>query len=111
MTEEITAYCGLTCTECPAYIATIEDDQEKLISLALEWYGVENNATYCVCDGCITDGRKNQWCGECAVRACAIERGVENCAHCADYGCETMTAFVENVPDARINLERIRATL
>ncbi|MEA3438747.1 MAG: DUF3795 domain-containing protein [Chloroflexota bacterium] len=111
MTEQIIAYCGLTCTDCPAYIATREDDTEKLKTMALEWYGVENDATFCVCDGCITDGRKNRWCGECAVRACAVERGVVNCAHCDEYGCETLTAFFGDVPDAKVNLERIRATL
>jgi hypothetical protein len=111
MTEQIIAYCGLTCTDCPAYIATREDDTEKLKTLALKWYGVENDATFCVCDGCITDGRKNKWCGECAVRACAVERCVVNCAHCDEYGCEILTAFFGDVPDAKINLKRIRATL
>ena len=111
MTEKLTAYCGLTCTECSAYIATREDDVEKLEALALEWYGVENNATFCVCDGCTTDGRKNKWCAECGVRACAVERGVVNCAYCSDFGCETLTAFLQDVPHARTNLELIRAAL
>ncbi len=111
MTEQIIAYCGLICTECAAYIATRENDTEKLQALALEWYGVENDATFCECDGCITDGRKNKWCGECAVNACAKEHGVTNCAHCDEYGCETLTAFFGDAPDAKTNLERIRAAL
>lgn len=111
MTERITAYCGLTCTECPAYIATREDDTEKLIALAVEWYSVEENAAFCECDGCTTDGRKNQWCSECAVRACAIERDVLNCAHCQDYGCSTLTDFFEHVPDAKTNLDSIRTQI
>lgn len=111
MSEQITAYCGLTCTECPAFIATREDDSQKLTALALEWYGVKNEPTYCVCDGCTSEGRLNRWCRECAVRACAIDRGVVNCAHCADFGCETLTAFFKDVPDARTKLEGIRARL
>lgn len=111
MTEQIIAYCGLTCTECPSYIATREDDSEKLKSLALEWYGVEKDATYCACDGCTADGRKNKWCAECAVRACAIDHAVVNCAHCDEYGCETLTAFFQDVPIAKTNLDQIRATL
>ena len=111
MTETITAYCGLTCTECPAYVATRENDTETLVSLALEWYGEEGNAEFCICDGCTVDGRKNSFCGECGVRACAVERGVVNCAHCDDYGCETLTAFLEEVPVAKTSLEQIRASL
>lgn len=111
MTLQMIASCGLNCAECPAYIATRQEDTQKLKELALEWYGVQDDATYCLCDGCLPEGRKNQWCGECAVRACAKERGVVNCAYCEDYGCETLTAFFEHVPAAKKNLERIRATL
>jgi hypothetical protein len=112
MTEAITAYCGLVCTECPAYIATREDDTDKLKALALEWYGQEDNATYCVCDGCTTDGRKNHHCHECTVRACAIEKGVPNCAYCTEYdGCETLAGLVKHIPQAKENLEKIRASL
>jgi hypothetical protein len=51
------------------------------------------------------------YCGECQVRACASARGVITCAHCDDYGCEKITAFVNNAPDAKAKLEEIRATL
>ena len=105
------AYCGLSCVECPAYIATRDGDSEKLISLALEWYGVENDSAYCACEGCKGEGRKNQWCSECGVRACAIEHGVANCAHCESYGCERLKAFLAHVPNAKANLEHIRAAL
>lgn len=111
MSEQITAFCGLVCTECGAYIATRENDTEKLKALALEWYGVENDPTYCICEGCITEGRKSKWCGECAVRACAQERDVINCAHCDDYGCETLTAFFAHAPNAKENLDLIRVSL
>jgi hypothetical protein len=104
---EIIAYCGLTCTDCMAYTATQENNTEKLITLALDWYGVENDAAYCLCDGCITDGRKNHWCSECKVRACAINHEVANCAHCSDYGCEIISGFFADVPLAKETLDRI----
>jgi hypothetical protein len=110
MTDQITAYCGLICNDCQAYIATRQNDTEKLKSLALEWYQVEDNPTFCLCDGCNVAGRKNAHCSECGVRACAIAHEVVNCAHCPEYGCETLTAFFEYVPTAKENLERIRAT-
>jgi hypothetical protein len=108
---EIIACCGLTCTDCSAYTATQEDDTEKLKSLALEWYGVENDATYCLCDGCITDGRKNKWCSECKVRACALEHAVVNCAYCDEFGCETISTFFTHAPHAKDTLDAIRLDL
>ena len=111
MAEQIIAYCGLVCSECHAFIATRENDTERLKALALEWYGEENNDTFCLCDGCTTDGQKNKHCLECGVRLCAADRGVINCAHCADYGCETLTGLFKFIPLAKENLERIRAEL
>ena len=111
MSTEIIAYCGLICTECPAFIATSQNDTEKLQALGLEWYGKEDNADYCLCDGCTTDGRKNNYCQECRVHLCAKERGVINCAHCEDYGCETLTALFQHIPLGKETLNKIRASL
>jgi len=111
MSDQLIAYCGLVCTECHAFVATRENDNEKLKSLALEWYGQENDAQYCLCDGCTTDGQKNKHCHECGVRLCAMERGVINCAHCDDFGCETLTGLLDFIPLAKENLDIIRATL
>lgn len=111
MPELITAHCGLVCTECLAFIATRTEDTDKLAALALEWYGQAGDSSYCVCDGCTQDGRVNQFCRECGVRLCAIERGVVNCAHCLDYGCEKLTGLFQHIPVAKENLERIRAGL
>ena len=111
MSEQIIAYCGLVCTECPAFVATRENDTDKLKALALEWYGANGDAIFCLCDGCTTKGRKNKHCLECGVRLCAMERGVVNCAYCNDYGCKTLTGLFQNIPLAKENLERIRASL
>ncbi|MBN1311448.1 MAG: DUF3795 domain-containing protein [Anaerolineae bacterium] len=112
--DKMIAYCGLVCTECPAYIATQKDDMEALKRVAEMWgkeYGGSLTAQDCICDGCITEGRKIGHCNECKVRLCAMERGVVNCAHCADYGCKTLTDFLVSAPHIRDNLEAIRKTL
>ena len=36
------------------------------------------------------------------------QKGVATCAECADYGCEKLTAFLANVPEAKANLEARR---
>jgi hypothetical protein len=110
------AYCGLVCTDCPAYIATKADDRAALERVAAQWREEFDApglaAESVICDGCLgTTGRKFGHCSDCEIRACAMGRAVINCAHCDDYGCETITGFFGFVPEARIRLDGIRAQL
>ena len=112
--DKMVAYCGLVCTECPAYIATQKNDMEALNQVAEMWskeFKASLTAQDCICDGCTVEGRKIGHCSECKVRACAMERDVVNCAHCADYGCTTLTDFLGFAPQAKANLEAIRKDL
>ena len=55
MAEKMIAYCGLVCTECPAYIATQADDKEALKRVAAQWskdFNAPFTAEDCLCDGC-----------------------------------------------------------
>ena len=115
--DKIIAYCGLVCSDCPAYIATQADDMEALAGVAAQW-SKEYNATFtaesCICDGCTSGSeRLSSYAasGGCPVRVCAVGRGVINCAHCDDYGCEKITHFFTFAPDAKATLERTRQTL
>jgi hypothetical protein len=114
--DEIIAYCGLLCTDCPAYVATQANDRAALERVAAEWREEFNAPNITVesvmCDGCLTDdGYKCGHCAECEIRACGQERGVINCAYCADYACEKLQGFFSFVPDARTRLDGIRAGL
>ncbi len=110
--DKIIAYCGLNCTECPAYVATQAKDQKALDKIVEQWrteYHAPNITVESVmCDGCLTGSRKCAHCFECEVRACGIERGVVNCAACPDYACAKLEAFFKMAPHARKNLEDIR---
>ena len=111
--DRMIAYCGLVCTECPAYVATQADDREALERVAAQWREEYNapqlTVESVVCDGCLgEEGRKCGHCSECKIRACAVARGVVNCAHCADYACETLEGFFSFVPDARETLDEVR---
>ncbi len=108
------AYCGLTCTECPAYIATEADDAARISQIAKEWseaYKADVRPEHVWCDGCLVDGKKCVHCGECKIRACGIERGVTNCAHCSDYACEELEKFFGMVPQAKETLDAVKAGL
>ena len=111
--DRMIAYCGLVCTDCPAYVATQADDREALERVAAQWRKEYNAPTITVesviCDGCLGEsGHKCSHCAECKIRACAVARGVANCAHCADYACETLEGFFGFVPDARETLDEVR---
>jgi len=121
--DKMIAYCGLTCTECPAYIATQSNSQEALEKVAAQWReqfkAPEITAASIICDGCLaTTGRLSGYCLQCQIRACAVERGraVEhgrvNCAHCDDYeSCEKLAEFLVHAPEAKATLEKIRQAL
>jgi hypothetical protein len=114
--DRMVAYCGIICTDCPGYVATQANDLVKLEELAehaRKEYGMPNVTVASVmCDGCLSaSSRKRGYCAECAIRACGVEHGVANCAHCPDYACEKLTAFFNMAPAGRTVLDEIRATL
>jgi hypothetical protein len=115
MMGRMVAFCGIVCSECPALEATQEDDGEDLKRVAAEWsemFGQDLTAEDCICDGCLaTDGRRSSYCKTCQIRACGVERRVQNCAHCEEYACDKLTRFLKEVPGARAVLEEIRAGL
>jgi hypothetical protein len=113
--SRIQAFCGLDCGECEAYIATQENDRARLETVAQKWgkeFGGKYGADMCICDGCPSGKRiSTAHAATCAVRRCASGRGVQTCAHCPDYGCETLKGFFAFAPILKDKLETIRAGL
>jgi hypothetical protein len=114
--EKYVAYCGIVCTDCPAYIATQSGERSELQRVAERWekeYHLETVTIEDVtCDGCLgQEGCKGSHCHECEIRACALALNVENCAHCEDYSCEKLDNFFGFAPDARVLLDQIHASL
>jgi hypothetical protein len=108
------AACGIDCEGCEARIATQKLDSVLAQAVAERWgrqFGLDKalpiEAVWC--DGCLTEGaRKGGYCGQCPIRACAVERKVENCAACDDYGCATLEAFLVRAAPLRERLEALR---
>jgi len=114
--ERIIAFCGLVCSDCSAYTATQADDRTALEQVAAQWrkeYNAPNiTVESVICDGCLgSEGRHCSHCYECDIRACGVARGVANCAHCPDYGCEKLTRFFGFVPQVQATLDEIRRAL
>jgi hypothetical protein len=116
MMEQMIAYCGLVCSDCPAYTATQAGDWTELERLAekarIEYNSPLATAESTLCDGCQgVTMHKCGYCAECEIRSCGEVREVENCAACPDYACEKLSGFMRMVPEAQATLERIRAGL
>lgn len=113
--DKMIAYCGIDCSECPAWIATKRDDIDELAKVAEEWskkFGLEMTVEGVTCDSCSSGtGRVSGYCKICEVRSCAGERGVITCAHCEDYVCETLEKCPAFEARGREALEKIRAEL
>ncbi|MFW9788292.1 MAG: DUF3795 domain-containing protein [Candidatus Thorarchaeota archaeon] len=115
MTESMIAYCGHDCAECPAHIAWKTNDDELRKKQAAEWGSPEYplSADEINCVGCKIDAEpKLKFCSTCTVRACGSKRGVETCAHCDDYGCDTLETWLQQAGDeSRQKLDNMRAAL
>ncbi|MFH0879523.1 MAG: DUF3795 domain-containing protein [Lentisphaerota bacterium] len=106
------SYCGLDCEKCEAFIATQKNDDALRGKVAGEWaklYNAPILPEHIHCTGCRGNGVKFYYCEQlCAIRKCASGKGLEHCAACADFACETLKPVFGFAPDARKNLEALR---
>jgi hypothetical protein len=118
--SEMMAYCGLVCQTCPIYLATREENKEEqarrrveIARLCKEHYGMNYEpADITDCDGCrMEGGRLFSGSKECAIRKCARQKGLENCAHCTDYVCGKLEAFFAADPPAKARLDQVRSSI
>jgi hypothetical protein len=118
------AYCGLDCSGCDVYQATkldSDDIRQKYADKVFSQFKIKIEPETINCHGCRDERPKTGYCAMCEVRKCTIDRGLENCAYCEDYGCEKLTKVhgamisvgkaVDGVASAQLNLEAIRQEL
>ena len=113
--SQMTAFCGLVCSDCGAYIATQNNDDEKREEMAKLWsklYNVDLKPSDINCDGCISDSdRLIGHCKVCEIRKCGKQKNIANCAYCDSYACEKLEGFFKMVPDAKKQLDSIKSNL
>lgn len=112
MSDKIIAFCGIICSECPAFVAKRTNDDELRKKTAEEWSTEEwpLNPDDINCDGCTTKGELAAFCTMCEVRTCGTEKGVINCAYCTEYPCKTLEMPWSQSPQAKEVLDNIRKT-
>jgi hypothetical protein len=109
--KKMISICGLTCSDCGAFIATQKNDNELRKKVAEEWakaYNAGIKPEDINCEGCLsTTGTVFSYPRVCEIRACGKKHKVKNCAYCSDYPCEKLNKFFELAPSARNTLEDI----
>ena len=113
--KDILSICGLPCRECGAYLATVNDDDGKRREVAELWskeYNADIKPEDINCESCLSDSDNVfSHTKVCEIRKCGKEKGVLNCAHCAEYACHTLQEFFKLVPVAKTKLDSIKADL
>jgi Protein of unknown function (DUF3795) len=103
--QEMIAYCGLVCSKCPTYLATLHDDDNARAKTAAYYskkFGFSLKPEDINCDGCLsTDGRLIGYCHACAIRKCCSAKGLANCSLCVKQPCEHLEKFHTFSPDAK----------
>ena len=115
MSNDIVGYCGLICTECAAYRATQEDNNNKRKEVAHYWntqYKFELKYEDINCDGCLQTGKRlMKYCSSCEVRRCGLQRDIINCAYCGEYPCQKLTSMAWFNTESKPTLDQIQESL
>lgn len=104
------AFCGLMCTECSIYKATLKNDPEYRHQIALAFSTPELilKEADINCSGCTTNGCLYIGCHDCAVRKCAVEKNIAHCGQCPSFPCDNLDIPFEYDPQ---NRERLRLSV
>ena len=93
--KNLVSACGLYCGACGIYLATQENDTEKLLQYAIV-LNQSLNETFC--DGCRAD-RKSAHCScMCSFIKCTFEKGIDFCGACPEFPCKELTDFQSKMP-------------
>jgi hypothetical protein len=96
-------YCGINCAECSAYKGTVTTDMALLEKAAGSFWDGAYSAQEWVCLGCTPADQPflAKFCAQCKIRGCAIGKGVQNCAACADHeSCTMLKDFIKGESEA-----------
>jgi ribosomal protein L40E len=94
------AYCGLYCGACEIINVESEQDKERVAKM---WGSAPDQVN---CSGCKTNTLFIH-CGNCKIRNCAQQKGVEFCFECDDYPCsiyEEGKAIIEQLPHLKATI-------
>lgn len=108
--NDLIACCGLDCSTCDAYIATVNNDDELRRQTAEKWSNLYNSpgitAEMINCTGCRIEGVKVGHCAECEIRNCVHTKGFATCGDCSELeACVIVAKVHQFAPAAKLNLK------
>ena len=120
--EKMIGYCGVDCSKCAPFIAKKKNDdalRRKYAEEQSKFFEMTILPESINCDGCLVEGEHLGYCNACEIRRCCSEKNLENCAYCDEYVCgelekvytvmcEVFRKSINNVAEAKINLDEIR---
>lgn len=93
--QNLVAACGLYCGACGLYIATQENDTEKILQYAMI---LKQSYDETLCDGCGAE-RKSLHCSKmCTFIDCKKGKAVDFCAYCNEFPCQALLEFKSKMP-------------
>ncbi len=113
-------YCGVNCSDCDIFKATVHGDAEALqrahkrwTKTAQEHWGMQTlDPAILKCRGCRTEGADIfKGCRHCPMRRCAKSRNLPSCGLCQEWKtCKQLGYVLAVEPAARATLERIEVS-
>lgn len=102
------AYCGIDCSQCQIYQASVEDDLEKKKEIKKSWSTDKFPLTMdsVECFGCKGD-EIVKFSAKCNIRICAISKTLASCAFCPEFPCQMIHKVFKNNPDAYERLKTL----
>ena len=93
--ENLVTPCGLYCGACFAYIATQENNEQRLASGFGSGSGSKPRSLESMrCDGCMGGGRVLSHVPKCAIKECAAAKSkTRRCSECEEFPCARITDF------------------
>ena len=117
MSEMLSGYCGLDCSQCQVYIAAKNNDPELKRRTAEEWSILYREYLFnelteedIQCRGCKS---RNSVCfvgsRTCPIRSCSYKKHYETCAECDTFeACDMLQGFFSMNRAAKDNLLMMR---
>jgi len=93
--NSLVSACGLFCGACGIYLATQENNTEKILQYAVV---LNQSCDETLCDGCGAV-RKSLHCSKmCTFINCRRQKDVNLCSECSEFPCNALVEFKSEMP-------------
>ena len=99
------AACGVDCNGCGT---RNKEHDIKAAEMLVKWYreqgwiGQDEGAeavqkTGPSCTVCWAEEIENNFCSNCSIRACCVEKGIDHCGDCSVFPCDRYIKWIDNL--------------